>query len=158
MRPRDPRREEPAGHRACGSWPAPPGSRLCRSRCRSRTGYGGAEEGADRAGGACRFPGGARRLRNRLSRPEPWRVQEDIRFARVGHLRLARFGAGEPYSSLRGECRCGEEAWRLDKGVIPLAEESVPARGRHRDRKSVVWGKSVSVRVEIGGRRLIKKT
>src|SRR3546814_16058850 len=26
------------------------------------------------------------------------------------------------------------------------------------DRKSVVWGKSVSVRVDIGGRRLIKKT
>src|SRR3546814_16558488 len=26
------------------------------------------------------------------------------------------------------------------------------------DRKSVVWGKSVSVRVDIGGRRIIKKT
>src|SRR3546814_21126910 len=26
-----------------------------------------------------------------------------------------------------------------------------------RDRKSVVWGKSVSVRVDLGGRRIIKK-
>src|SRR3546814_15072906 len=26
------------------------------------------------------------------------------------------------------------------------------------DRKSVVWGKSVSVRVDLGGRRIIKKT
>src|SRR3546814_19117633 len=36
-------------------------------------------------------------------------------------------------------------------------------RGLHRrrqagDRKSVVWGKSVSVRVDLGGGRLIKKT
>src|SRR3546814_12498524 len=28
----------------------------------------------------------------------------------------------------------------------------------YRDRKSVVWGKSVSVRVDLGGRRIIKKT
>src|SRR3546814_11741167 len=28
---------------------------------------------------------------------------------------------------------------------------------RARDRKSVVWGKSVSVRVDLGGRRIIKK-
>src|SRR3546814_18367614 len=29
--------------------------------------------------------------------------------------------------------------------------------GGHRDRKSVVLGKSVSVRVDVGGRRIIKK-
>src|SRR3546814_17979709 len=29
--------------------------------------------------------------------------------------------------------------------------------GRHRDRKSVVSGKRVSVRVDLGGRRIIKK-
>src|SRR3546814_12384324 len=29
--------------------------------------------------------------------------------------------------------------------------------GSGRDRKSVVWGKSVSVRVNLGGRRIIKK-
>src|SRR3546814_13704928 len=43
------------------------------------------------------------------------------------------------------------------------AESLIPVRdlnGRlvlDQDRKSVVWGKSVSVRVDIGGRRLIKK-
>src|SRR3546814_17224204 len=31
------------------------------------------------------------------------------------------------------------------------------AGGRRPDRKSVVWGKSVSVRVDLGGRRIIKK-
>src|SRR3546814_14081374 len=31
-------------------------------------------------------------------------------------------------------------------------------RAAHRDRKSVVEGKSVSVRVDLGGRRIIKKT
>src|SRR3546814_13042808 len=28
--------------------------------------------------------------------------------------------------------------------------------GKHRDRKRVVWGKSVAARVELGGRRIIK--
>src|SRR3546814_20817088 len=40
--------------------------------------------------------------------------------------------------------------------VAPL----VGQHAQHRtgaDRKSVVWGKSVSVRVDLGGRRLIKK-
>src|SRR3546814_18274518 len=32
-----------------------------------------------------------------------------------------------------------------------------PGVSRHRDRKSVVQGKSVAVRVELGGRRIIKK-
>src|SRR3546814_13148412 len=37
----------------------------------------------------------------------------------------------------------------------------IPAAMHYRwslDRKSVAWGKSVSVRVDIGGRRIIKKT
>src|SRR3546814_9808759 len=33
-----------------------------------------------------------------------------------------------------------------------------PCAGEGVDRKSVVWGKSVSVRVDLGGRRIIKKT
>src|SRR3546814_17488118 len=40
--------------------------------------------------------------------------------------------------------------------VVPAA--SPPAMPVDRDRKSVVSGKSVSVRVDLGGRRLIKKT
>src|SRR3546814_11367429 len=35
--------------------------------------------------------------------------------------------------------------------------DDVGRGGAGRDRKSVVWGKSVSVRVDLGGRRLITK-
>src|SRR3546814_15043726 len=35
--------------------------------------------------------------------------------------------------------------------------ENDPVSGKIRDRKSVVWGKSVSVRVELGCRGIIKK-
>src|SRR3546814_16184048 len=38
--------------------------------------------------------------------------------------------------------------------------EVEPRRARHlrfQDRKSVVWGKSVSVRVDLGGRRILQK-
>src|SRR3546814_11697503 len=47
-------------------------------------------------------------------------------------------------------------------GVVQAGKTSVPgpARGSgpaERDRKSVVSGQSVSVRVDLGGRRLIKK-
>src|SRR3546814_12604550 len=38
-----------------------------------------------------------------------------------------------------------------------LVATDVAARGLHIDRKSVVEGKSVAVRVELGGRRFIKK-
>src|SRR3546814_15010955 len=41
-------------------------------------------------------------------------------------------------------------------GDQELAAEAAPARA-FRDRKSVVSGKSVSVRVDLGGRRIIKK-
>src|SRR3546814_12274240 len=43
---------------------------------------------------------------------------------------------------------------RLEPAVAPAAVEIEP---RHRDRKRVVSGKSVSVRVDTGGRRVIKK-
>src|SRR3546814_20720279 len=45
------------------------------------------------------------------------------------------------------------------KGLRVIRPEG-PWHGRRRipgDRKSVVWGKSVSVRVDLGGRRIIKK-
>src|SRR3546814_17737727 len=38
-----------------------------------------------------------------------------------------------------------------------LKQRVKPACGRSRDRKSVVWGESVSVRVDLGGRRVLKK-
>src|SRR3546814_15151777 len=47
-------------------------------------------------------------------------------------------------SGARSDCRC--------------ENRHAPARRcHHRDRKSVVSGKSVSVRVDLGGRRIIKK-
>src|SRR3546814_14077035 len=42
--------------------------------------------------------------------------------------------------------------------LIPRSTGDTPAGGiDHLDRKSVVQGKSVSVRVDLGGRRIIKK-
>src|SRR3546814_18315791 len=38
------------------------------------------------------------------------------------------------------------------ESIFPMTEWGV-----HQDRKSVVWGESVSVRVDLGGRRIIKK-
>src|SRR3546814_17722808 len=45
----------------------------------------------------------------------------------------------------------------LHGGVVDLGQRREPWGRELRDRKSVVWGKSVSVRVDLGGRRLIKK-
>src|SRR3546814_5543975 len=42
-------------------------------------------------------------------------------------------------------------------GVIASRFAAGRQRDGGRDRKSVVWGKSVSVRVDLGGRRIIKK-
>src|SRR3546814_13444902 len=43
--------------------------------------------------------------------------------------------------------------------IRPRLDQRPGVRGRDpaEDRKSVVWGKSVSVRVDLGGRRIIKK-
>src|SRR3546814_12286387 len=46
--------------------------------------------------------------------------------------------------------------WRLSLPASPcLPHSALPTAWR--DRKGVVWGKRVSVRVNLGGRRLIKK-
>src|SRR3546814_15883685 len=42
--------------------------------------------------------------------------------------------------------------------VEPDAADAIFDEGQNLDRKSVVSGKSVSVRVDLGGRRIIKKT
>src|SRR3546814_17835695 len=44
-----------------------------------------------------------------------------------------------------------------DKAGKVVARYLHDAFGHRIDRKSVVWGKSVSVRVDLGGRRIIKK-
>src|SRR3546814_17352475 len=51
---------------------------------------------------------------------------------------------------------CGSQKWNGNCALLVRA----PRKIRHsagRDRKSVVSGKSVSVRVDLGGRRIIKK-
>src|SRR3546814_11542322 len=52
-------------------------------------------------------------------------------------------------SALRGH--------RGDRAFHDLEQRLLHALARHVDRKSVVEGKSVSVRVDLGGRRIIKK-
>src|SRR3546814_18559129 len=64
-------------------------------------------------------------------------------------------------------CRCGAESWRgRDVRSLPPPPPPPPPPPSPRppsicislaDRKSVVSGKSVSVRVDLGGRRIIKK-
>src|SRR3546814_17330088 len=44
-----------------------------------------------------------------------------------------------------------------NQGGAAMRELTLRAIVRGGDRKSVVWGKSVSVRVDLGGRRLTKK-
>src|SRR3546814_12917163 len=45
----------------------------------------------------------------------------------------------------------------LPRGFLPLDRGGAAVCRRRLDRKSVVSGKSVSVRVDLGGRRIIKK-
>src|SRR3546814_18939270 len=49
------------------------------------------------------------------------------------------------------------ESRRADLLYVPAPGGGGSALDRGRDRKSVVKGKSVSVRVDLGGRRIIKK-
>src|SRR3546814_13029658 len=60
-----------------------------------------------------------------------------------------------PLGSPPGRDRHGSCALRLQPLAAPWLLAGLP--GGRRDRKSVVEGKSVSVRVDLGGRRIIKK-
>src|SRR3546814_14078102 len=53
--------------------------------------------------------------------------------------------------------RTGSNQYPPMRGLPVLREAVAEHYGRHQDRKSVVWGRSVSVRVDLGGRRIIKK-
>src|SRR3546814_19747121 len=50
-----------------------------------------------------------------------------------------------------------EENTPLRRNRHGIHEPAARGKRARRDRKSVVWGKSVSVRVDLGGRRIIKK-
>src|SRR3546814_14618453 len=71
-----------------------------------------------------------------------------FRCPRRDHPRPPQRAASAPLGAHRQDRRLRHP---LDsRGGLPVVED-------RRDRKSVVWGKSVSVRVDLGGRRLIKK-
>src|SRR3546814_19970344 len=50
-----------------------------------------------------------------------------------------------------------KKSFSLSHGPFSSTSTDRPAWARRRDRKSVVTGKRVSVRVDLGGRRIIKK-
>src|SRR3546814_21049252 len=52
---------------------------------------------------------------------------------------------------------CGDEAVVMHYAVRPRGVADLDEGRQREDRKSVVSGKSVSVRVDLGGRRIIKK-
>src|SRR3546814_15327928 len=73
-------------------------------------------------------------------------------------------GGGQCDNGSRWDQCAERRPWRLyrfhsDDRPVRASEAGNAAAQCHgaRDRKSVVWGKSVSVRVDLGGRRIIKK-
>src|SRR3546814_18356483 len=91
-------------------------------------------------------------------------VDDCQRISRRPHLA----GANEMITAvaiLAGEAKPFVVSLQIVSGVVPRGICGVPgwwfSASRtvtsSLDRKSVVWGKSVSVRVDLGGRRIIKK-
>src|SRR3546814_11264553 len=78
----------------------------------------------------------------------------DVRGQAVARRALEIAAAGNHHLLLIGPPGCGKTmlASRL-AGVLPPAADEDALE----DRKSVVSGKSVSVRVDLGGRRIVKK-
>src|SRR3546814_11048384 len=111
---------------------------------------------ARRATGTAAARAGAQRGWPR--RPAAWLrpgASEPGRRQGLHGLRLSRVAAG---SHLRGD----RDRARADREQHPFAgsrrrSAADDHRARRADRKSVVEGKSVSVRVDLGGRRIIKK-
>src|SRR3546814_19612887 len=104
------------------------------------------------------------RRADHLARTAPFgpEIDEDRRVA-VEHIGLEtvvadRFGTHNltPEFPLGFQARQSaapaQAPWRANSPWRP-ARRACADRGTHRDRKSVVWGKSVSVRLYLGGRR-----
>src|SRR3546814_15697440 len=83
------------------------------------------------------------------------------RNAEERHIGLPRDGAGEQRLAGAGRADQQRALWNLAAEAVELGRvlEEIDDLGQFltRDRKSVVSGKSVSVRVDLGGRRIIKK-
>src|SRR3546814_15349953 len=77
--------------------------------------------------------------------------------------RLCRIGRWAVIADPRRQRRSGGDRHPIDHRAAPAEADHADlavalAHAERPDRKSVVAGKSVSVRVDLGGRRIIKKT
>src|SRR3546814_14582422 len=66
-------------------------------------------------------------------------------------------GKKRPFDKLRACPRAGGGRPAYIQGLLVRARRTRTDHARRQDRKRVVKGKSVSVRVDTGGRRIIKK-
>src|SRR3546814_307137 len=93
------------------------------------------------------------------------RVSRATRHERLGQGQLGLYGVDAHHGSCCASRACPAHEiaiqWRPKKPTRPRAtaqrDRRLVSGCRSRDRKSVVEGKSVSVRVNLGGRRVIKK-
>src|SRR3546814_20582249 len=77
---------------------------------------------------------------------------------RPGNLRKPLPPPHRPFSPPAAAARLGRRAYRRDEiGCLDKRRPTTSLLPSMEDRKSVVSGKSVSVRVDLGGRRIIKK-
>src|SRR3546814_13095700 len=91
--------------------------------------------------------------------------EEQLQFARtLGEVNpLGEDGVSkislDPKVSSTADYTRGAFYWHIDgaNDVVPAKATMMTAQVLSEDRKSVVKGKSVSVRVDLGGRRIIKK-
>src|SRR3546814_12188512 len=72
------------------------------------------------------------------------------------HLATGPFAAGTPASAEAFD-RIGDAALPGGTTTLLLDPDTLTVEKQYLDRKSVVSGKSGSVRVDLGGRRIIKK-
>src|SRR3546814_15125390 len=93
---------------------------------------------------------------------EPWKEDRE---------REAKSGRRDPLGGHRGsagvqrQAGATESCWAVarpgrgrDGALPPRGRSEVPQSRRHADRKGVVWGKRVCVRVALGGGLIINKT
>src|SRR3546814_12079681 len=86
-------------------------------------------------------------------------LDRDVRWLRALRNRLSHENRNDPELTIEDQW-LRRDLWeeRARRAVaIAFAALYLEAGGSREDRKSVVKGKSVSVRVDLGGRRIIKK-
>src|SRR3546814_12104459 len=81
-------------------------------------------------------------------------ITQRVQSAMAGHFGDCA-AVGEGVSEMRVHVGPGYRVYFTRVGAVVYL--LLAGGDKTRDRKSVVWGKSVSVRVDLGGRRIIKK-